>query len=176
MESAAEAEAKKAARRGPRYKPMTGRASPAPTPTQASPRDVAVDDEQQTPRHGLVYRVGSKRKDEDRAVAGEHVTCGGERFAYFAIFDGHGGKDAADRCQATLHDQISRRAPDTTKATDALSEGLRRACWELDEDLGSAHVDAGTTATILCIGRSTCLLYTSPSPRDQRGSRMPSSA
>ena len=107
---------------------MTGRA--APTPPQASPRDVAVDDEQQTPRHGLVYRVGSKRKDEDRAVAGEHVTCGGERFAYFAIFDGHGGKDAADRCQATLHDQISR----------------------------------------------SCLLYTSPSPRDATLSRMPSSA
>jgi len=134
---------------------MTGRAAPTP---DASPRDVAVDDAQAPPRHGLVYRVGSKRKDEDRAVAGEHVTCGGERFAYFAIFDGHGGKDAADRCQATLHDQISRRAPDTTKATDALGEGLRRACWELDEDLGSAHVDAGTTATILCIGRSTATL------------------
>ena len=27
----------------------------------------------------------------------------------------------------------------------------------------------------VCTG-STCLLYTSPSPRDQRGSRMPSSA
>ena len=26
------------------------------------------------------------------------------------------------------------------------------------------------------IGAGTCLLYTSPSPRDQRGSRMPSSA
>ena len=25
-------------------------------------------------------------------------------------------------------------------------------------------------------GQTTCLLYTSPSPRDQRGSRMPSSA
>ena len=25
-------------------------------------------------------------------------------------------------------------------------------------------------------GKETCLLYTSPSPRDQRGSRMPSSA
>ena len=30
---------------------------------------------------------------------------------------------------------------------------------------------------IFCIdGTQTCLLYTSPSPRDQRGSRMPSSA
>ena len=27
-----------------------------------------------------------------------------------------------------------------------------------------------------CYGCSVCLLYTSPSPRDQRGSRMPSSA
>ena len=28
----------------------------------------------------------------------------------------------------------------------------------------------------LCLGLRCCLLYTSPSPRDQRGSRMPSSA
>ena len=28
----------------------------------------------------------------------------------------------------------------------------------------------------LAAGLNTCLLYTSPSPRDQRGSRMPSSA
>ena len=32
-------------------------------------------------------------------------------------------------------------------------------------------------ATLLIMGTyNTCLLYTSPSPRDQRGSRMPSSA
>ena len=43
--------------------------------------------------------------------------------------------------------------------------------WHLD------HVDANpgqsTTATYQA---RVCLLYTSPSPRDQRGSRMPSSA
>ena len=38
-----------------------------------------------------------------------------------------------------------------------------------DED-GSGSVSIGDTLTY------TCLLYTSPSPRDQRGSRMPSSA
>ena len=39
------------------------------------------------------------------------------------------------------------------------------------------HVVAGTTmSTDLAEGANTCLLYTSPSPRDQRGSRMPSSA
>ena len=39
-------------------------------------------------------------------------------------------------------------------------------------DAGAVHV-AGTELTALS---KRCLLYTSPSPRDQRGSRMPSSA
>ena len=32
------------------------------------------------------------------------------------------------------------------------------------------------TTAAACIGYTACLLYTSPSPRDQRGYRMPSSA
>ena len=36
--------------------------------------------------------------------------------------------------------------------------------------------ERGEIQTIIAGGESTCLLYTSPSPRDQRGSRMPSSA
>ena len=39
----------------------------------------------------------------------------------------------------------------------------------LDDSSFTASYDAGNRI-------STCLLYTSPSPRDQRGSRMPSSA
>ena len=42
-----------------------------------------------------------------------------------------------------------------------------------DEGLG---VDLGGRRIIAGRGRGFCLLYTSPSPRDQRGSRMPSSA
>ena len=43
---------------------------------------------------------------------------------------------------------------------------------------GSLHLssNAGQSFTTLAIPATTCLLYTSPSPRDQRGSRMPSSA
>ena len=33
-----------------------------------------------------------------------------------------------------------------------------------------------TLEEVVVVGYSACLLYTSPSPRDQRGSRMPSSA
>ena len=41
--------------------------------------------------------------------------------------------------------------------------------------LGAAH--GGVLAALIDLtGLYTCLLYTSPSPRDQRGSRMPSSA
>ena len=40
----------------------------------------------------------------------------------------------------------------------------------LDFEVDRIFVFAGLTGT------HTCLLYTSPSPRDQRGSRMPSSA
>ena len=36
--------------------------------------------------------------------------------------------------------------------------------------------DADTTVTNATSAGTSCLLYTSPSPRDQRGSRMPSSA
>ena len=35
---------------------------------------------------------------------------------------------------------------------------------------------SGLTMVKIAIERRSCLLYTSPSPRDQRGSRMPSSA
>ena len=49
----------------------------------------------------------------------------------------------------------------------AMEEAIQkagRAKYGLDRDIRAM------------IDRKTCLLYTSPSPRDQRGSRMPSSA
>ena len=42
-----------------------------------------------------------------------------------------------------------------------------------DED--NVHENANDNHDVLCESL-VCLLYTSPSPRDQRGSRMPSSA
>ena len=40
----------------------------------------------------------------------------------------------------------------------------------------NAITDLGQDKKIILTPNYTCLLYTSPSPRDQRGSRMPSSA
>ena len=51
---------------------------------------------------------------------------------------------------------------------DATAEILDALTLTADNEL-----DFGT---MVVSGAGTCLLYTSPSPRDQRGSRMPSSA
>eukprot|EP00629_Pelagomonadales_sp_RCC1024_P008726 CAMPEP_0119273626 /NCGR_PEP_ID=MMETSP1329-20130426/10790_1 /TAXON_ID=114041 /ORGANISM="Genus nov. species nov., Strain RCC1024" /LENGTH=436 /DNA_ID=CAMNT_0007273855 /DNA_START=189 /DNA_END=1499 /DNA_ORIENTATION=+ len=99
---------------------------------------------------GHVNVVGSKRKDEDRTSRGT-VEAGGVTWNYYGLFDGHGGKPAADLCAATLHDLITEKAKGVQNLTgsEALAEALRRACWDLDDRLGTDRVDAGTTATIL---------------------------
>ena len=48
------------------------------------------------------------------------------------------------------------------------ASGKLRATLDVKEGLENSEI------SLICVG--TCLLYTSPSPRDQRGSRMPSSA
>ena len=62
--------------------------------------------------------------------------------------------------------------PSTFKGDDNHRHGIE---WD---DRASLHrVDDGDGVLDAAKGlRSGCLLYTSPSPRDQRGSRMPSSA
>ena len=57
---------------------------------------------------------------------------------------------------------------------------MRQVALEADVSLGllSYHFDDKNSLILAAFERATkdCLLYTSPSPRDQRGSRMPSSA
>ena len=59
--------------------------------------------------------------------------------------------------------------------TWAMGGGNWKASWgPQDDDASVATIHAALDGGINWI--DTCLLYTSPSPRDQRGSRMPSSA
>ena len=60
-------------------------------------------------------------------------------------------------------------------------KGIGRATVRLLAGYGAHIIAVGRTGADLEslaqeTGCDTCLLYTSPSPRDQRGSRMPSSA
>ena len=54
----------------------------------------------------------------------------------------------------------------------ALSTLLRREV----EVVGAGRTDAGVHASLMVAHFDSCLLYTSPSPRDAHESRMPSSA
>ena len=61
------------------------------------------------------------------------------------------------------------------------SVALTHDYMQADTGTKMIHVGKNTKSTIISKGisadqSSNCLLYTSPSPRDQRGSRMPSSA
>ena len=51
-------------------------------------------------------------------------------------------------------------------------EGKSLGSLNMNSALGDGRNVAGDTSVLV----TSCLLYTSPSPRDQRGSRMPSSA
>ena len=57
-----------------------------------------------------------------------------------------------------------------------LLPGIGAAAYLDAEAVIQAAVDAGATALHPGYGFLSCLLYTSPSPRDKRQSRMPSSA
>ena len=48
--------------------------------------------------------------------------------------------------------------------------------WQKTPRTGDSYIGRVTTVDSSVAGAWVCLLYTSPSPRDQRGSRMPSSA
>ena len=51
-----------------------------------------------------------------------------------------------------------------------------RVAFQMDP-METVDIDADTTFALAEVAQARgCLLYTSPSPRDQRGSRMPSSA
>ena len=55
------------------------------------------------------------------------------------------------------------------------SRGLGVVSIDVDDEIRKRK-KADLLRAQLTRGHSSCLLYTSPSPRDQRGSRMPSSA
>ena len=90
-------------------------------------------------------------------------------------------KDAEDKTLATIDnsDDEDLRDPLTEMSSgererDAVFQVLQAAVKGHSRIIGSVIDDA--EAAFQALDPQGCLLYTSPSPRDQRGSRMPSSA
>ena len=82
------------------------------------------------------------------------------------------------------HSNADNRGTDSTKTTEQVSENSQKLLFEAfgSVNLGTHQETNGESATVeeqvLEEGQllDTCLLYTSPSPRDRTRSRMPSSA
>ena len=100
---------------------------------------------------------------------------------------GRMGRDWESSGPRDLYASVALRLPTPTVSIGALglavglalSGGIARVAAELDVGLkwpNDLLVGGRKLGGILIETRWICLLYTSPSPRDQRGSRMPSSA
>ena len=63
--------------------------------------------------------------------------------------------------------------PPVNSSTDAVRRGILQALASLDRARARAVLLTGAGRNLMA---GACLLYTSPSPRDKRQSRMPSSA
>ena len=59
---------------------------------------------------------------------------------------------------------------------DCISDGETSIVGAIMQHIEQAGIHSGDSACVIPALSLSCLLYTSPSPRDQRGSRMPSSA
>ena len=70
-------------------------------------------------------------------------------------------------------DMMDRRAAKTRDVLRAIAEGATDAPNVIDHGVTELRVGG---SSVYLEQDALCLLYTSPSPRDQRGSRMPSSA
>ena len=90
------------------------------------------------------------------------ATIGGH--AHWKKFE-KGGMDSVK----AFADLVDRNGGDFREAKRILDFGC--GCGRL-----ARHLPKNTDASIYGVDYNNCLLYTSPSPRDQRGSRMPSSA
>ena len=116
----------------------------------------------------------------------ETVECGGSgnTAALQAWLDSNGGAAASDACSS-----VTWTNDHTSVSDDCGASGSTTVIFTATDDCGNQSTTEATftiedttvpditaPAMALELECNSCLLYTSPSPRDQRGSRMPSSA
>ena len=88
---------------------------------------------------GLAQKSTSKAEDVCAVTITEDVSIA-------AVFDGHGGKIAAERCKNELVPTLLEIAHRGSSAID--DAAIADACWGMDESIGIQRIDDGTTATV----------------------------
>jgi len=101
---------------------------------------------------GYATSIGKRAAMEDRVVVKRLARSGGPVY-YFAVFDGHGGSQAASFAATSLHTKL---ADSVHFASQDLGEGLCEAFRKTDtEFIETVNSDSGTCGTVVCISESS---------------------
>ena len=104
---------------------------------------------------------------EEAGVGGQPPATASGLQTLIRLLNQHYGAEAQDQQAQDLDDFF-----DLRRGRHSLLECL----IEFEHRYDHARTSSGLTINHVGLSHIICLLYTSPSPRDQRGSRMPSSA
>ena len=129
-------------------------------------------------RFSATTHVGHRRKiNEDSVLALPDQKI-------WVVSDGMGGHAGGDFASQTVVDSVAMMDPNLPPEhlAPSLREAISRAHDAIYTESKARNATIGATVVTFMMSNQhfaafwACLLYTSPSPRDQRGSRMPSSA
>lgn len=94
------------------------------------------------------YRFRPSMEDGHKAV---DSFMGDPNSGFFAIFDGHGGKEAVDYCKSRMDIEFQKALQETGRNVE---QALRRCFTKVDDQLRLAGaINSGTTATVAFIRR-----------------------
>ena len=129
---------------------------------------------------GAKVMLISRSEDEIQAVSKDIIAAGGQaEFHAFDVTD-RGAMTEMIRQNGPFNILVNNAGCNIPALTvdvseddyDAIMSLNVKSAFFLAQSVGKGLIETGQSGSIINI----CLLYTSPSPRDQRGSRMPSSA
>ena len=150
----------------------TSAALPAKRPAKHAWETEAPTAETVRRMHEMLQHDGEPLSEEETAASFEaFLEARGGRFAPIWENHTHAERTANLQHHAPLRSE-RRRAQATTAGTNLFAD----ATAEEKESSLVAMLDPVDVACDDPLATNTCLLYTSPSPRDKRQSRMPSSA
>ena len=90
--------------------------------------------------------------------------------------DNTGGEDQLEDIEVAVAEPVIGVAPEASQVQPEIQPEILPDAQVENSSVGESQASAESVDTVQNEIVSDCLLYTSPSPRDQRGSRMPSSA
>lgn len=78
-----------------------------------------------------------------------HAVIDTDKFEFFAVYDGHGGKHVAEFCAANLHDYVD----SAIREENSVNSALEKSFYNIDGILENA-TETGCTATVVLIPKN----------------------